>query len=171
MGKPDSKETEPLFWAYGHAVYAAQLLERGMRLLLEIIRKEREKSGVENTGLQLEDIDSIKMLGILFKSVKEVEHITNSEEKIIYKAIKCRNILVHSYWSERQISATLTPEGRKWLIDDLMRRKEDCRKAEDIISSLIDRYLSIHGTTIEALAIPLYEKWQNDELPPDDVIH
>jgi len=171
MTEPALEESEPLFWAFGHAVYAAQLLERGVLLLLVVVESEKEKSGLPQTSVGLDDPKSHKTLGTLFNEVLEVEYITEAEKKIIWKAINNRNILVHSYWGKKQTLASLTAPGRKWLVSDLLRRKEQCRKADEIISSCIDRYLSKYGTSIDALSTPLFEQWQNDEEPPDEVLH
>src|SRR5688572_12013513 len=126
MGAPTLKESEPLFWAYGHAVYAAQSLERGVRLLLEVVDSERRKSSLKPLNFNLDDPNSHKTLGTLFKDVLKVEFVTEAEKKIVWQAVRDRNILVHSYWDEKHTLATLTSKGRKWLIADLLQRKDLC---------------------------------------------
>lgn len=171
MSKPKPQESEPLFWAYGHAVYAAQILEHGIQLLLLVVDNERKKSGLSQLNVELDDPKSKITLGPLFNKALKVEYITKPEEQMIWSAISDRNILVHSYWDEKHILASLNPNGRKWLINDLLQRKEHCRKADSIISSLIDQYLTKYGTSIDALSAPVFEQWKNDVEPPDDVIH
>lgn len=100
-----------------------------------------------------------------------VEYITEQEKKMNRSAIRDRNIFVHSYWDEKHILASLKPNGREWLINDLLQRKEGYRKADSIIPSLIDQYLTKYGTSIDALSIPVFVQWENNVEPPDDVMH
>jgi len=171
MNKLKPQETEPLFWAYGHAVYAAQLLEHGIRLLLSVIDNERMKSGLPEIKLDIDNKKAHKTLGTLFNDALKLEYITEQEKKIIWLAIKDRNVLVHTYWDDKHITATLKPKGREWLINDLLQRKEHCNKADSIITSLINQYLTKYGTSIDALSAPVVEQWQNDVEPPNDILH
>lgn len=83
MSEPNFKEIEPLFLAFGHAVFAAQLLESGMRLLLFVVEHERDKAGLPKLQIHLDDPNQNKTLGTLFKEVLTVEYITEAENKII----------------------------------------------------------------------------------------
>lgn len=170
MSKADAEETGPVFLAYGQAVYAAQLLEHGLRALLNVIDLDRKHSGLEELELELDDPGIQKSLNTLFGDLLRIEYITEAEKKTIRRAIKDRNVLVHSYWGEKNILATLFTDGRAWLIDDLGQRRERCGKANDIVSSIIERYLARYGTSVEALAAPLLEQWRNDAEPPDEVL-
>jgi hypothetical protein len=136
-----------------------------------VVSNERKKEGLSQLNAELDNPKSNKTLGPLFNEALKVEYITEPEKKIIWSAIRDRNILVHSYWDAKHTLASLTPEGREWLISDLLQRKEHCRKADDIISSLIDQYLAKYGTSIDSISTPVFEQWVNDVEPPDEVIH
>ncbi|MCP4336150.1 MAG: hypothetical protein GY785_26195, partial [Gammaproteobacteria bacterium] len=130
---PNIKESEILFWAFGHAVYAAQTLERGVKLLLYVVDGEREKSGLPKLFADLDNPRIKKSLGTLFNDALKVEYLTNKEKDIIWAAINVRNVLVHSYWGEKQILASLKPKGREWLVADLLECKEKGQRADKII--------------------------------------
>jgi hypothetical protein len=171
MSKPNIRESEPLFWAFGHAVYAAQLLEHGMRLLLHVVNYERQRANLPLATLDIDSSEPPKTLGTLFNEVLAAEYITDAERRFVWAAVRDRNVLVHSYWDEKHTLATLTPKGREWIIADLLERKKRCRRADEIISSLVDRYLAAYGTSISEISAPLFETWQNDNEPPADVLH
>ena len=171
MRKMREEETEPLFWAYGHAVYAAQGLEQGLMLLLKVIDGERAKSGLKKLNVELDNPRSHKTIGRLFDEVLGIEYLTEAEKKIIWSAVKTRNVLVHSYWRGKYVRAMLTVDGRKWLIDDLLRKKDLCRKADDIVESLINQYLSKYGYTVGSISSSLVDAlWENENEPPDDLL-
>jgi hypothetical protein len=140
MGKPTAEETAPIFAAYGHAVYAAQSLERALRLLLDVVSYKRRERGATPVNVDLDHPDSHKTLRPLFEDVLRVEYVTGAEQKVVWEAVRNRNTLVHSYWDEEHVLATLTPRGRTWLVANLRQHYKRCRKADAIISSMIDRY-------------------------------
>ena len=170
MTEKNLDEAELLFWAFGHAVYAAQTLERGIKLLLRVIDSEREKSGLPKFFADIDDPKIKKSLGSIFSDALKVEYITEKEKKMIWEAVRTRNILAHSYWGEKQILASLKPKGREWLVGDLFECKAKCQKADKIIESLINQYLAQYGVTVESLSTPIFEEhWENRE-PPENVL-
>lgn len=162
----------PIFWAYGLAVYHAQLIENGLQLLLSVIVHERKKEGLSESDLSIDNSQNVKTLGKLFKDALQHKYFTKEAERKVWKAIDTRNLLVHAYWrKEKNIKALLTPKGREWLVSNLFKLKEQCREADRIITALVDQYLSRYGTSIEALSPPISEIWQSDEEPPDHILH
>ncbi len=111
MPEPTAVELAPIFHTYGLAVYTGQLLEHGLGLLLSVIDEERKREGLP-PRTTFADPRSHKTLGVLFGEVKLVEYLSESEQKQIQYAAKVRNQLVHSYWNERHMQATLTPRKR-----------------------------------------------------------
>ena len=162
----------PLFEAFGAAVFEAQLLEHGLKLLLMGIDLEREKEGRPPRKVDLDSPDAPKTIGRLFREVMSAEYLTDAEQRIISRGIKERNFLVHSYWGKKQTLAMVTLEGREWLIDDLTRIREICRKAGRLVSKLIDGYLARnYGTSMDELSAPLWDQFECSEDPPIDSLH
>lgn len=168
-----SATSAPIFWAYGLAVYHAQLIENGVQLLLLVIAYERKKEGLSVSDLSIDNPRHIEnTLGKLFNKARKHGCFTKEDERKVRKAINTRNLLVHAYWRKKKhIKAISTPKGREWLVSNLLKLKEQCREADRIITALIDQYLSLYGTSIEALSPPIPEIWQSDEEPPDHVLH
>src|SRR5690606_10474304 len=100
--------------------------------------------------------DKAKMLGDLFPLALRYEAFSDAERKQIWEAIRLRNLLIHNYWTERTVLATLTPGGRKWLVSDLRARREELRDADRTITKFVDSYLAEHGVSVESLSMPLF---------------
>ena len=162
----------PLFEAFGAAVFEAQLLEHGLKLLLKGIDLEREKEGRPPRMVNLDSPDASKTVGQLFREVMSAEYLTDAEHKIISRGIKERNFLVHSYWGHKPTLAMLTVEGRKWLVNDLQRIREACRKAGRLVSTLIDGYLGrMYESSMDELSAPLWEQFESSQDPPIESFH
>ncbi len=93
--------------------------------------------------------------------MKKSEYLTRAEQKQIRKAIKERNILVHSYLVDKS-ELLLTPEGRKEMLKDIRRVQNLLRKADDIIESLVDRYLAEHEVDLDEITRQLDTLWIED---------
>jgi hypothetical protein len=154
----------PVFAEFGSAVHIAQRLEFGLTLLLAFAVKYDDatigKSVVE--GLSSNDAD--KTLGELWHAVKKSEYVTRAEQKKIRKAIKKRNILVHSYLIDKS-ELLLTREGRAEMLADLRRIQESLRYADEIVESLVDRYLVEHDADLEEITKQLDSLWIEDGGP------
>jgi len=174
MSKPTIDEiadaAAPIMWAYGLAVYHAQMFEGGARRLLSVSICERKKERLSATDVSIDNLQNDKRLRRVFQNALKLEHFTEIEKRKVDKAIDTRNRLVHAYWDEKHIKAALTPKGREWLVSDLLKLKEQFREADRIMTSLIDQYLSQYGTSLDAFSPPISEIWQSDEEPPDDVL-
>jgi hypothetical protein len=170
MNDPEQNELTAVFSAYGHAVYSAQILENGIRGLLAIVDHERKKAGKPALKLRLDDADANKTLGTLFEDLMTVEFVTEAEKVLIWRAVHDRNVLVHSYWDEKHILAMLNLEGRDWLIKNLSVRTHRCTKADKITTSFIDTHLREYGTSTDTLLAPLFDHWENDNEPPDEIL-
>jgi hypothetical protein len=99
------------------------------------------------------------------------KYLTSFEKAAIQGGVRERNALIHAYWGEKRAPALMTPAGRSWIVKDLDRIREVCRKAGRIVDSIIDRYLKEHGADLHSLSNPLWESWQSGEEPPPDVLH
>lgn len=168
-----SRKTEiaPLFEAFGAAVFEGQHLEHGLGLLLVLINYVLKAQGKAAARLTVDSPAAPKTIGKLFEEVQVFEYLTEAERKLIQKGVRSRNVLVHSYWKNERIAATTTPAGRKWLLQDLNRIRQDCRKAGRLVDSFIDEYLAKAGTSLDKLSRPLWDKWQSDTEVPPEVLH
>jgi hypothetical protein len=155
------KDLIPVFAEFGGAVHMAQRLEFGLELLLAFAAKYDQAQFTKSIVNRLSSKDAEKTLGELFHGVKESEYLTRAEKKIIRKAIKERNVLVHSYLIDKG-ELLLTPDGRAEVVKDIGRIQKNIIRADGIIESLIDRYLLEYDTNIDEIM----EQW--DTLLVDD---
>jgi uncharacterized protein YutE (UPF0331/DUF86 family) len=153
----------PVFAEFGGAVHTAQRLEFGLTLLLAFAVKYDnatvEKSAVE----RLSTNDAEKTLGELWHAVKKSEYVTRAEQKKIRKAIKERNVLVHNYLIDKG-TLLLTSDGRAEMLADIRRMQASLRKADEIVESLVDRYLVEHNADLEEITNQLDTLW----IEPDE---
>ena len=78
------------------------------------------------------------------------------------KAIKERNILVHSYLIDKG-EMLLTREGRSEMLADIRRIQSSLRKADEIVESLVDRYLVENNADLEEITKQLDSLWIEDD--------
>lgn len=169
-------ELGPVMEAYGAGCYAAQSLESSLRLLLVFTKLAR--SGDQPSPEAFENVESetswISLMQ-LFKKAKKKAYFSNHDYRTVKSAIVARNQLIHKYW-RRNVTKTLTPEGRALAVDDIDQLKRQIITADQIILSLVDRYLKEYGISTEALqkkAEEMYdagsESHRNPGRLPDDL--
>ena len=151
----------PVFAEFGGAVHTAQRLEFGLTLLLAFAVKFDEATIGKSTVDRLSTKDAEKTLGELWHAVKKSEYVTRAEQKQIRKAIKERNVLVHTYLVDKG-ELLLTPEGRSEMLVDIRRIQNLLRKADEIVESLVDRYLSEHEVDLDEVTRQLDTLWIDD---------
>ena len=156
----------PVFAEFGGAVHTAQRLEFGLTLLLAFAVKFDEATIGRSTVDRLSTKDAEKTLGELWHAVKKSEYVTRAEQKQIRKAIKERNILVHTYLVDKG-ELLLTPEGRSEMLADIRRIQDLFRKADEIVESLVDRYLSEHEVDLDEVTRQLDTLWIDDGGSPE----
>ena len=144
-------ELAPVMEAYGAACYAAQSLESSLRLLLVFTRLAR--TGGQISAAAFEDVESetswISLMQ-LFKKAKKKAYFSNHDYRTVKSAIVARNTLIHKYW-RRNVTKTLSPEGRALAVDDIDQLKRQIIAADQLILALVDRYLKEYGISTEAL--------------------
>ena len=138
----------PVYAEFGGAIHTAQRLEFGLTLLLAFAVKFDEATIGRSAVDRLSTKDAEKTLGELWHAVKKSEYVTQAEQKQIRKAIKERNMLVHSYLVDKG-ELLLTPKGREEMLADIRRIQKSFRKADEIVESLVDRYLAEHDVDLE----------------------
>ena len=151
----------PIFAEFGAAVHIAQRLEFGLTLLLAFAVKFDEATIGKTTVDRLSTNDAEQTLGELWHAVKKSEYLTRAEQKKIRKAIKERNILVHSYLIDKG-DLLLTPDGRVELLADIKRMQDLLMKADEIVESLVDRYLVEYDADVEEITRQLDSLWVED---------
>lgn len=100
-----------------------------------------------------------------------VEFLTSEEKEQIQEAARVRNVLIHSYWDPPHTSAMQTQKGRRWLFEDLDRKRALLRDADRIITRFIDSYLAKYGHSVESLADSLSDEYEPEPPPPPEVFH
>jgi hypothetical protein len=151
----------PIYAEFGGAVHTAQRLEFGLTLLLAFAVKYDEATIGKSAVERLSTNDAEKTLGELWHAVKKSEYVTSAEQKKIRKAIKERNILVHSYLIDKG-ELLLTREGRAEMLADIRRVQDLLRKADEIVESLVDRYLVENDADLEEITKQLDSLWIED---------
>jgi hypothetical protein len=151
----------PVFAEFGGAIQTAQRLEFGLTLLLAFAVKFDEATIGKSTVDRLSTRDAEKTLGELWHAVKKSEYVTRAEQKQIRKAIKERNMLVHSYLVDKS-ELLLTPKGRDEMLADIKRIQNLFRKADEIVESLVDRYLAEHEVDLDEITRELDTLWIDD---------
>lgn len=152
----------PVFAEFGGAVHIAQRLEFGLTLLLAFAVKFDDATIGKSTVERLATNDAEKTLGELWHAVKKSEYVTRAEQKKIRKAIKERNILVHNYLIDKG-ELLLTREGRSEMLADIQRIQILLRKADEIVESLVDRYLVENDADLEEITKQLDTLWIEDD--------
>ncbi|MCK5363283.1 MAG: hypothetical protein KAR22_09965 [Gammaproteobacteria bacterium] len=152
----------PIYAEFGGAVHTAQRLEFGLTLLLAFAVKYDEATIGKSAVDRLSTNDAEKTLGELWYAVKKSEYVTRAEQKKIRKAIKERNILVHSYLIDKSESL-LTREGRGEMLADIRRIQNLLRNADEIVESLVDRYLIENDADLEEITRQLDSLWIEDD--------
>jgi hypothetical protein len=151
----------PIYAEFGGAVHTAQRLEFGLTLLLAFAVKYDEATIGKSAVERLSTNDAEKTLGELWHAVKKSEYVTSAEQKKIRKAIKERNILVHSYLIDKG-ELLLTREGRAEMLADIRCVQDLLRKADEIVESLVDRYLVENDADLEEITKQLDSLWIED---------
>lgn len=152
----------PVFAEFGGAVHIAQRLEFGLTLLLAFAVKFDDATIGKSTVERLATNDAEKTLGELWHAVKKSEYVTRAEQKKIRKAIKERNILVHNYLIDKG-ELLLTREGRTEMLADIQRIQALLRNADEIVESLVDRYLVENDADLEEITKQLETLWVEDD--------
>ena len=152
----------PVLAEFGGAVHTAQRLEFGLTLLLAFAVKYDDATIGKSAVNRLTSIDGEKTLGELWHAVKKSEYLTRAEQKKIRKAIKERNILVHSYLIDKG-EMLLTREGRSEMLADIRRIQNSLRKADEIVESLVDRYLVENNANLDEITKQLDSLWVEDD--------
>lgn len=152
----------PVLAEFGGAVHTAQRLEFGLTLLLAFAVKYDEATIGRSTIDRLSSNDAEKTLGELWHAVKKSEYVTRAEQKKIRKAIKERNVLVHSYLIDKG-EMLLTREGRAEMLVDIRRIQASLRNADEIVESLVDRYLIEHNADLDEITNQLDTLWVEDD--------
>lgn len=151
----------PIFAEFGASVHVAQRLEFGLTILLAFAAKYEDASISRSKVDELFGQDAEHTLGELFHAVRRAEYLTRAEQKIIRKAVKERNLLVHSYLIDKG-ELLLTPDGRQELIKDIARIQKNIQSADRLVESLVDKYLEEYDTSIDEITQQWDSLWVPD---------
>jgi hypothetical protein len=150
IGVPQPEDLAPVYAEFGAAVHDTQVLEFGLVLLMALATRYDDARFERNAVASLSSAQAGKTIGELFRAVRRKEHFTSPERKAIHKAIRLRNDLVHRFMVDK-VEQLFTESGRQELAEELRAIRKAVQYADGIIASLIDRYLSEHGASLEEL--------------------
>ena len=159
-----------LIFAYGDAAFEANHLENGLSLVLNLMREYDKKRFSRRAVESLSTTDAPKTLGRLFEAVNGKERFSREQKKLISRAIRERNFLIHDYWKAR-IRMTLSKEGRAWVIKDLARIRDLLCEANKIIDALAARYLREFHINFDDLDFMVEGLWESEAEPPKRLLH
>jgi hypothetical protein len=147
---PD-RDLAPIYAAFGAAVHDTQVLEFGLLLLMALAtRYEDAEFSFPAPGEALAPGSAGRTLGELFRAVKDKEYLDADQRRLLRRAIRRRNELIHGFMVER-VEQFLTPEGRDALRTELQRTRQLLGSANGVVTGLVDRYLAEYGTSVEEL--------------------
>ena len=163
-----NKEIEPLLLAYGKACYAAQNLESTLRFLLVLNRSQKDKQIVSADSIaEIDEETNKEAVFALFQRARKIEYFTSKEERLVKAAIRSRNYLMHEFWS-KNIKMVSTAEGREKIASELASITQQVHKADEIVVSLIDKYMVKYGITTDILKKMAEQSYElgalNDEI-------
>ena len=150
IGVPDPAALAPVYAEFGAAVHDTQVLEFGLVLLMALATRYDDARFGRNAVAALSSAQAGKTVGELLRAVRRKEHFTSPERKAIHKAIRLRNDLVHRFMVDK-VEQLFSEAGRQTLVEELQGIRRAIQYADGIIASLIDRYLSEHGASLEEL--------------------
>lgn len=150
VGVPAAADLAPVYAEFGAAVHDTQVLEFGLVLLMALATRYDDAVFDKNAVASLSSAQAGQTIGELFRAVRKKEHFTSPERKAIHKAIRLRNDLVHRFMVDK-VEQLFTDAGRQALATELQAIRKAVQYADGIIASLIDRYLSEHGASLDDL--------------------
>jgi len=148
----ESEHIKEVYAHFGLAMYIAQCVEQSLILLLvfhEFFPKNIKNRIHDDPDLwakeydKYDDIVSSKTMGRLLGAVRKLEILTESQTEELKTALKKRNWLAHSYFSQRSVHF-VSSDGRNKMIAEL----EECREflgnidnsLMEMLSSLNEKY-------------------------------
>jgi hypothetical protein len=147
---PD-RELAPIYALFGAALHDVQVLEYGLLLVMALATQyEHAQFSFPEPGEALSPARAGRTLGELFRAVKDTAGLDAVQRRLLRRAIRRRNELIHGFMVERA-ERFLSPSGREELRGELERARELLAHANAIVAPLVDRYLAEHGTSLEAL--------------------
>lgn len=147
---PD-RELAPIYALFGAALHDVQVLEYGLLLVMALAtRYEHARFSFPEPGEALSPARAGRTLGELFRAVKDTAGLDAAQRRLLRRAIRRRNELIHGFMVERT-ERFLSSAGRAELRAELERARELLAHANAIVAPLVDRYLAEYGTSLEAL--------------------
>lgn len=157
----------PTFAEYGEALFLAQHLEDGLRILRTF---SADRAGNERSDPNCSPPAAPETLRPLLESVMQSEYFTDAERAILRSAVKERNYLVHACWNDFARVMGL-PAGRSWIVESIGKRKDLFRRAIACIETPLDERLKQSGTTLDLVTAQLLEQWETGFEQPPEMLH
>ena len=144
---PESFEEKETYAFAGLAFYWAQVLEHGALNLAVVLSLPEIGAVTQELFEELFENLSRKTLGQLIKAAKTELTVNAETESMIADALETRNKLIHRFFRDHA-EDFISEAGRKIMIEEL--------------SAMVLRFKEADAA-IEALCIPLWEKYGVDE--------
>ena len=160
-----------LFELYGAAIFEAQHLERGIGLLLDLMKTYEHQVFPDDALSSISGPKPYKTLKPLFNTLLEKHQFSDADQTLLNHAIEKRNLLVHRYWSGARMEAVATSKGSEWLEADLRKLHQQMRDAGRLIDRIIDAYLSMYSTSLDQLVNTFESQWEDGDYPPEQTLH
>ncbi len=170
MTGPTKEDLDPVLRAFGSACFQAQNLEGAFRMLLVLKAAQKNQKYDIETIRDVESATAASTLRSLFQAAKQAEYFTPAEERMLNKAIKERNFVIHGYF-DKYATLLAKVEGRQWLVKNLHEIRDLLHSANYVVVSLCDRYLTEQGMGMEALKSYADTLWESGTMPPEELFH
>ena len=147
--EPEGNDAKEVFAFYGLAAYYGQVLEKGIIIMLVVLRS----AGIPMTQGQVDDLFvkyDRRTLGWLLKEARSLVAISLDVEKVLDEALMMRNELIHHFFAEHS-AAFKTEIGSEEMIEELRRMTALFREADNAIDSIYEPILRRAGIDEERI--------------------
>lgn len=127
----DIELRKEMFAWYGAAMYAAQLFEVELVILLLALKRLRDPESEPSDYESLDEMLSRKTLGALLKELEKHCTLTQDFKQLLIGYRDQRNFLAHEFFYARA-SSMADREGVEKLIIELQNNERDLRYADEI---------------------------------------
>lgn len=152
MSTPSDNVAElltPVFLEFGKAVYICQCFESSLCLLLSMMAHEsvQDKDGAFQAAW---DFHSKKTLGHLLKSLRERIEAPEELDEYLRVGVDKRNEIVHGFLT-KNVARLADPKGRLEVERELVMLKQEVKRRDIVVNSLLDALLNKYGFSNEIL--------------------
>jgi len=158
----DIEARKELFAWYGAAMYAAQLFEVELVILLLALKRLREPETEPHEYDRLDSLLSKKTLGALLKELKKHCEIAQEFEDLLIGYRDSRNYLAHEFFY-KNANAMRTRKGVETITSELQHIERQLREADMIATKMSENVRKASGIDEEAFQEHVSKTMQSEQ--------